>query len=258
MTDYPDAPRLDVVDHLHGRTVPDPYRWVEDPADPRTEQWSAAQDLLTREQLDTLPGRDELDAELTRLLASGSVPVPVWRAGRAFFTRREPGGEHAVLHLREPDGAERALVDVMALDPSGLTTVDSWVPSTEGDRLVYQLSAGGGEGSLLHVLDVATGKALDGPIDRCRYSPVAWLPGGTELFYVRRPAGGRRLGGNRARKMCAALQHATTADAPVLIRREVDAGHAARSVSRTVAVAVDQLAFLAHHTGLGLTAGRRP
>ncbi|MGH8920297.1 MAG: prolyl oligopeptidase family serine peptidase, partial [Actinomycetes bacterium] len=58
-----------------------------------------------------------------------------------------------------------------------------------------------------------------------------------------------------ARKMCAALQHATTADplhAPILLRRESEAGHAERAVSRTVAVAADQLCFLAHHTGLQL------
>jgi prolyl oligopeptidase len=56
--------------------------------------------------------------------------------------------------------------------------------------------------------------------------------------------------------MCAALQHATTGDRdtrPVLIRRETDVGHGARSVSRTVALATDQLAFLATHTGLDLT-----
>ena len=70
-------------------------------------------------------------------------------------------------------------------------------PSWEGDRLAYQLSTGGDEESRLYVLDVATGEIVDGPIDRCRYSPVAWLPGGEELFYVRRLApgpGARRRG----------------------------------------------------------------
>ena len=33
---YPPAERVDVVDDLHGRRIPDPYRWLEDPADPRT------------------------------------------------------------------------------------------------------------------------------------------------------------------------------------------------------------------------------
>jgi prolyl oligopeptidase len=36
------------------------------------------------------------------------------------------------------------------------------------------------------VLDVATGTNVDGPIDRARYSPVAWLPGGSAFYYVRR------------------------------------------------------------------------
>ena len=35
-----------------------------------------------------------------------------------------------------------------------------------------------------------------------------------------------------------------------LLRREPDVGHGARSVSRTVALATDQLSFLAAHTGL--------
>ena len=187
---YPDAPRLELVEQLHGHLVADPYRYLEDPDDPRTVAWSGEQDVLTRERLDPLPGRAALGAELTRLLAAGSVSVPVWRAGRAFFTRQVPGAEHAVLHVRESDGTERALLDVMALDPSGLTTLDSWVASLEGDRLACQLSVGGNEESLLHVLDVATGEWIDGPIDRCRYSPVAWVPGGAELYYVRRLAFG--------------------------------------------------------------------
>jgi prolyl oligopeptidase len=56
-----------------------------------------------------------------------------------------------------------------------------------------------------------------------------------------------------ARKMCAALQHATAGDPatrPVLLRRETDVGHGARSVTRAIALGVDQLSFLAAHTGL--------
>jgi prolyl oligopeptidase len=53
-----------------------------------------------------------------------------------------------------------------------------------------------------------------------------------------------------ARKLAAALQHATSSDAPVLLRRETSVGHGARAVSRTVGLAADQLAFLAAHTGL--------
>ena len=74
----------------------------------------------------------------------------------------------------------------MAIDPSGLTTLDSWQPDKEGRLLAYQLSEGGDEESLLRVMDVTTGSLVDGPIDRCRYSNVAWLPGGKAFYYTRR------------------------------------------------------------------------
>src|SRR6202167_2003973 len=74
----------------------------------------------------------------------------------------------------------------MAIHPSGLTTLDAWQPDKEGRLLAYQLSEGGDEESLLRVLDVATGSVVDGPIDRCRYSNVAWLPGGKAFYYTRR------------------------------------------------------------------------
>jgi prolyl oligopeptidase len=185
---YPDADRLDLVEDLHGHPVADPYRWLEDGDDPRTQQWTEAQDALTAEVLDALPMRAEFAARLEELVHAGAVGVPAWRGGRAFSTRRDPGQEHAVLRVREADGRERVLLDPMALDPAGTTTLDAWSASWEGDRLAYQLSTGGDEESSLYVLDVATGEVIDGPVDRCRYSPVAWLPGGDELFYVRRLA----------------------------------------------------------------------
>ena len=197
---YPPARRLDVVDELFGHRVADPYRWLEDPDDPETQEWSRAQDDLCRNALDALPGRAHLKERITALLRSGSVGAPAWRKGRAFFTRRNPDQEHAVLLVREPDGArERVLVDPIAVDPNGTTTLDAWQPSKEGTLLAYQLSHGGTEESLLRVMDVTTGELVDGPVDRTRYSPVAWLPGGESYYYVRRlapadvPAGEEQL-----------------------------------------------------------------
>jgi prolyl oligopeptidase len=57
-----------------------------------------------------------------------------------------------------------------------------------------------------------------------------------------------------ARKMCAALQAVQPEDGPpILLRRETDVGHAARSVDRTIALSVDTLSFLAAQLGLDPT-----
>ncbi|MFI6792612.1 prolyl oligopeptidase family protein [Nonomuraea sp. NPDC050383] len=179
---YPTARREDTVDVLHETPVPDPYRWLEDPDSPETQGWLLAQaDLFKREI-----GQQRFRERIGELLRSGSVGTPAWRGERCFFSRRTPDQEHAVYYVAEPDGTERALVDPMAIDPSGLTTLDAVQPDKEGRLLAYQISVGGDEESVLYIIDVATGSRVEGPIDRCRYSPVAWLPGGEAFYYVRR------------------------------------------------------------------------
>jgi prolyl oligopeptidase len=62
--------------------------------------------------------------------------------------------------------------------------------------------------------------------------------------------GDTRVDPLHARKMCAALQHATEGTHPVLLRFEQDTGHAGGSASKGIGLAADMLAFLGHHTGL--------
>src|ERR1700730_10608611 len=198
---YPAAPRLDLVEDLHGYRVADPYRWLEDADSPQTRQWLAAEDELWAGYRAGLPRGDEFTARVRALLRGGAVrpppprgarPVgpPTWPGPARFAMRRDPDQEHAVLYVSDqgngPGEAERALIDPVAIDPTGRTTLDAWQPDKEGRLLAYQLSHGGDEESLLRVMDVATGELVDGPIDRCRYSGVAWLPGGKAFYYTRR------------------------------------------------------------------------
>jgi prolyl oligopeptidase len=183
---YPRAERLRLTEDLLGYQVADPYRWLEDPASQEAKDWLAAEDELWLSHAADLPARAQLASRIEQLMAAGFVGTPVWRGERQFYLRRLPGEEHGVLLTAAPGEPERVLIDPMAIDPTGLTTLDSWQPDKEGRLLAYQLSAAGDEESVLRVLDVATGAAVDGPINRTRYSPVAWLPGGAAFYYVRK------------------------------------------------------------------------
>jgi prolyl oligopeptidase len=190
---YPAARRLDLVEDLHGYRVADPYRWLEDADSPETRQWLAAEEELWAGYRAGLPRGDEFAARVRELLRVGSVGGPTWRGTTRFSMRRDPDQEHAVLYVSDHEGGpegsqetERVLIDPIAIDPTGRTTLDAWQPDKEGRLLAYQLSHGGDEESLLRVMDVATGELVDGPIDRCRYSGVSWLPGGKAFYYTRR------------------------------------------------------------------------
>ncbi|MEV8374088.1 prolyl oligopeptidase family serine peptidase [Kribbella sp. NPDC056861] len=177
---YPDAERLPLIDHLHGHAIPDPYRWLEDASTPQSQAWQATQDQLWLNHATTLPDRYKLRGRVRALSSVGSVSTPVWRGDRCFVVRRSAEQEHPVLYLDDV-----VLLDPQQLDPTGHTTLDSWQPSPDGALLAFQISRGGDEQSVLHVLDVATGQLVEPPIDGCRYSPIAWLPDGKSFYYVR-------------------------------------------------------------------------
>ncbi|TDB99461.1 S9 family peptidase [Micromonospora fluostatini] len=198
---YPPARREARTEKLHGHLVEDPYRWLEDPADPETRRWADAQRALCDRELDGLPGRAALRDRVADLLRTGSVGTPVWRGGRRFHTRRLPAQERAVLLTVDPDGTERVLLDPTRLDPAGDTTLDSWHPDPTGGRLAYKVSRGGTEESLLHVLDVASGAVLEGPIARVRHAAIAWLPDGTAYYYVRQLPGDGAAGAGPGRRV---------------------------------------------------------
>ncbi|MEU6780104.1 prolyl oligopeptidase family serine peptidase [Nonomuraea angiospora] len=175
---YPRAERLP------GSSTPgeidDPYRRLEDPDDPGTKTWLAEQDRLWRDSAARLPQRERFLARLTELRETGLVTPPLWRGERSFHLRQTPSQEHPVLHC-----GDRVVLDPMDLDPTGLTTLDDWQPDLEGRLLAYQISRRGDEKADLYVRDVDTGAVVDGPIGGCRYSAVAWLPGGAAFYYVR-------------------------------------------------------------------------
>jgi prolyl oligopeptidase len=181
----PPARRVDTVEVLHGHVVADPYRWLEDSDSDETRLWSAAQARRCAAYLDGLPGRDRLRERITALYGTGSTTAPIWRGARRFRTQREPGAERPVLLVADDHEQERVLIDPVLLDPSGTATLDSWVPSPDGRLLAYKFSLAGTEDAALHVLDVATGEVVDGPITRTRYSALAWLPGVDAFYYVR-------------------------------------------------------------------------
>lgn len=186
MPNLPNAAREAIIDVLHGVEVADPYRWLEDADDPRTRAWNEEQRALFAERSAAWVGRPHWRRRIAELLAGGGISTPTWRGDRRFFFRRNGDEQHAVLWTVDADGTERVLIDPMVVDPTGLTTLDAIQPSPDGELLAYQLSHGGSEESTLYVARVQDMTVVDGPIDRARYSPIAWLADASGFYFVRR------------------------------------------------------------------------
>ena len=193
MTDlaYPPTRTVDAVDVLHGETIPDPYRWLENGDDPDTRAWTERQNALTEAYLARAPGRGAIRRRLDDLLAIGAISVPTPARGRYFYQRRDGRQNQPVLYVRDGiDGEDRAAVDPNALDPAGTTALDWYFPSDDGQLLAYGLSENGSEQSVLHLLDVTRGVLLPDRIPRTRAADLAWLPDHSGFYYTRYPAPG--------------------------------------------------------------------
>jgi prolyl oligopeptidase len=191
MPTYPLSRTSDAVEILHGETIPDPYRWLEDGESADTRQWTDAQNALTRSYLDAVPVRERIRARLDQLLAIGALSVPTPVRGRYFYQRRDGRQNQPVLYLRQGIGGEdRPIVDPNALDTGGTVALDWYYPSDDGRLLAYGLSKNGSEQSVLQVMEVDTGVVLPDRIPHTRAADLAWLPDSTGFYYTRYPAPG--------------------------------------------------------------------
>jgi prolyl oligopeptidase len=187
---YPAAPKADVVDTYHGVRVEDPYRWLEDPDDPRTIAWVEAQNSLTRSMLDG-PVRDALVQRLAALYDFPRAGVPFKRANRYFFTRNSGLQKQPVLFVQDgPGGEPRVLFDPNALDPDGTTALTAAAVNDPGTLMAYGLSKGGSDLQELAVLEVDSGRELSDRIQWVKFASIAWARDSAGFYYTRFPRPG--------------------------------------------------------------------
>jgi prolyl oligopeptidase len=185
--------REDVVDVLHGRRIPDPYRWLEKADDREVHSWVSTQNELLEATLTAIPERRAIRERIGQLLQIGQVSLPVVRRTREkglryFYTRRDGRQDQPALYVRDAlHGNDRALVDPNAMSSDGTVALDWWVPSHDGSLLAYGTSEGGSEQSTLRIRDVATGRDSADVITRARYASVCWMPDNRRFFYSRFP-----------------------------------------------------------------------
>ena len=183
--------RDDAVEILHGERIADPYRWLEDGDSPETRAWTAEQNGRTEAYLDRVAVRPALRARLEQLLAIGGLSAPTPARGRYFYQYRDGRQNQPILYVRDgSDGPDRVLLDPNALNAEGTTALDWYHPSEDGRLLAYGLSDDGNEESVLHVMEVDTGRLLTDRIPHTRAADLAWLPDGSAFYYTRYPAPG--------------------------------------------------------------------
>jgi prolyl oligopeptidase len=185
-----------VTDSYGDLKVDDPYRWLENAADPKVHAWSLSQDKRTRGYFDKLAFRKPMFERLmAQISASSSSYYGLQSAeGKLFAMYSQPPKQQsmvAVMGLDADPAKAHVVVDPNVLNPKGTTAIDWFVPSPKGDLVAVSMSDNGSEDGSLHIINVATGKEVDQVIPRVQYptggGSLAWHADGSGFWYTRYP-----------------------------------------------------------------------
>jgi prolyl oligopeptidase len=185
------APRIPVTSTYHGEEVAEDYRWLEESSSEETVAWTKAQQTLTAAYFDQIPWRDTLRDRVERLMKAERTSYrSLTSGGSTYFAleERTPRQRPFLVALSDLDdtSSERIVVDPDALDPSGETTIDWFVPSPDGGQVAVSLSEHGTEDGSLHVFDVESGQVVGEPIPHVNLmgGSMAWRHDGSAFWYT--------------------------------------------------------------------------
>ena len=191
----PVAPVKAITEAIHGTTVTDHYRYMEDFKNPEVQAWVKGQAEFAEKTLHALRGRDALLARITELDAGAPYSlfgVARQPGGTLFYFKQLAAENVAKVYRRDgKTGEERLLIDPETFPKRSAGehfTVSFFRVSPDGAQLLYGFAASGDEQTTLKVYDLGSGKDLPDTIDRLEsdYAPPFWLPDGKAFVYSRR------------------------------------------------------------------------
>ena len=173
-----------VKETIFGRTIVDPYRWLEDQNSPETRAWIDEQNRYTDSILNALPGRDRISNRLSELLKIDTISLPLERGGRYFFSKRRADQNQPVIYMRE-NGKDVALVDPNTWTKDQTSSASLMEVSQDGKLLVYGVREGGADEVTLVTMDIDSRKELTDRFPKARYFGLSMTPDKKGIYYTR-------------------------------------------------------------------------
>ena len=180
----PETRRDSVTETMHGVTIADPYRWLEDQGSADTRAWINEENAYTHALLDRLPGRDRLEARFGQLRKVTALTLPIERSGRYVYRKRLADQDQYVIYKRDGlEGKEEMLIDPNPMSPDHSTNVEVMDVSRDGKVLAYLLRQGGKDETEIHLFDIDSRQNLPDVLPLAFYFEVSMLPDRSGFYY---------------------------------------------------------------------------
>jgi prolyl oligopeptidase len=188
---YPVTRRENIVEEIHGVTIEDPYRWLEDASSREVQEWVEEQNKFTASVLSSYKGEDVVKKRMLDLYRYDYIQAMYFQvtkhgeSPRFFYFYREAGKNQPSLCYQDGEDVERVLLyDPLTESEEALISIDWFVPSHDGSLVAYGTSEGGTERSVLYVMDVERKQLLSEEIPQTKWCDIVWFK--NEGFYYSR------------------------------------------------------------------------
>ncbi|KAJ3004668.1 UNVERIFIED_CONTAM: hypothetical protein HDU68_004957 [Siphonaria sp. JEL0065] len=187
---YPEVRRDDTVDILHGLSVSDPYRHLEDPDAPETKAFVEAQGTLFQNFIKDSDIRGKLESRLTEMFNYERYGVPFKKGDNYYYFHNSGLQPQSVLYTQKTvDGEASVFFDPNTLSADGTVSLGSYSFSESGNLFGYALSSSGSDWVKLHVRKVGSDKDLeDKPLEWAKFTGIKFSHDEKGFFYNRYPA----------------------------------------------------------------------
>lgn len=187
---YPPTNKGDVVDELHGKKVPDPYRWLEDDVRKSKEvkDWVEAQAKFTTDYLAAIPARKTIRARLDEIVNVERYSAPSKEGGKYYFRKNDGLQNQSVLYrVDKLDGEPQVVIDPNTWSKDGTIALGGLDFSSDGKYMAYGVAERGSDWTNWKVLDLETLKPLDDEVKWTKYVGIGWAKDGKGFYYARFP-----------------------------------------------------------------------
>ncbi|ORZ41529.1 prolyl oligopeptidase [Catenaria anguillulae PL171] len=174
---YPDVPRDNAVsESLHGHTVADPYRWLEDPDSDATKRFVDDQANLAEAYLAQYPHKKQLEDKLTSFWDYERFSAPS-KEGEYYYFWTNPGlvNQAMLYRQRSLDSEPELFFDPNTLSADGTIALSTYSFSENATYFAYALSKSGSDWVSIHVMQFA------------KFTSINWTKDERGFFYSRYP-----------------------------------------------------------------------
>ncbi|KAI3750731.1 hypothetical protein L2E82_21498 [Cichorium intybus] len=178
-----------VVDTYHGVSVPDPYRWLEDPDSEEVKEFVKKQVDLTESVLKKCETREKLHDKLTKFYDYPKFGAPFREADKYFYFYNSGLQPQKVLYMQDSlDGEAEVLLDPNGLSEDGTVSLNTYAVSEDAKYLAYALSSSGSDWVTIKVMRIDDKKVEPDTLSWVKFSGISWTNDSKGFFYSRYPA----------------------------------------------------------------------